>query len=352
VPSQILHILFGEDLLAALDRAFSRRPVPDACRPAFALGCQGPDIFYHSQTSRPVGLEYGTLLHRRGYGSFVAALFDLALPQGAAPGELAAYAWGFATHALLDRACHPYIVYKTARFDRGRKPNLHAFFERILDVLMLEELRGKPVAAWDQDSLARSCGDPPRGLRDLLAEALRRTFPERAGRDGRLALRIDNALRDSAGFYRHTDPGKTSFLRPTGTPQEQAALQRRIAGEAPLAYIYPEALPRDIDFLNRDHRTWQYPLAEGDRDARSFPELYARTLETALDTLGPLATAHPTTGSPPPGETSARRIGNGGLSIQDREGKPCPATRSEPLPLERVLEQQRQARLAFAQPRA
>jgi hypothetical protein len=164
-----------------------------------------------------------------------------------------------------------------------------------------------------------------------------------------LDRRIDNAHRDSAGFYRHTDPGETSFLQPRGTPQEQAALQRRIAGEAPLAYIYPEALPRDIDYLNRERRTWQYPLVEGGRDARSFPEIYAQALETALGTLGPLAAAYSETGSPPDGETIARRIGNGGLSIQDREGKPCPATRSEPLPLERVLEQQRQARLELAQ---
>jgi hypothetical protein len=351
VPSQILHILFGEDLLVALDQAFLCRPVEDACRSAFALGCQGPDIFYHSQISRPVGLEYGTLLHRRGYGSFAAALFDLALPGGAAPGELAAYAWGFATHAILDRACHPYIVYKTAKFGGGGERKLHAFFERILDVLMLEELRGKPVAAWDQDSLARICGDPPRGLRELLAAALRRVFPERAGRDDRLALRIDNAFRDSAGFYRHTDPGKTSFLQSGGTPQEQAALQRRIVGEAPLAYIYPEALPRDIDYLNRERRAWQYPLVGGGRDTRSFPEIYAQALETALETLGPLAVKYLETRFPPAGEASARRIGNGGLSIQDREGKPCPATCSEPLPLERVLEQQRQARLELARSR-
>jgi hypothetical protein len=352
VPSQILHALFGEDLIAALDRAFSCRPVEDAGRSAFVLGCQGPDIFYHSQISRPVGLEYGALLHRRGYGSFTAALFELALPQGAAPasGDLAAYSWGFATHAMLDRACHPYIVYKTAKLSGGGERNLHAFFERIVDSLMLEELRGRSVASWDQDGLARICGDPPRGLRELLAEALRRVFPERAGKDAQLGRRIDNALRDCAGFYRHTDPGKTSFLQPLGTLPEQAALQRRILEEAPLACIYPEALPPDIDYLNRERRAWHYPLVEGRRDTRSFTEIYAQALEAGLETLGPLAAERRETGSLPGGEETARRIGNGGLSIQDGEGKPCPPTRSEPLSLERVLEQQRQARLAFGRP--
>jgi hypothetical protein len=338
VPSQILHTLFGEDLLGALDRVFSCRPVEDPCRAAFVLGCQGPDIFYHSQMSRPVGLEYGTLLHRRGYGSFAAALFDLALADAAAADRsgLAAYAWGFATHAALDRACHPYIVYKTARLDGKGERNVHAFFERILDVLMLEELRGQPVASWDQDSLTRICGDPPQGLRELLAEALRRTFPERAGKDARLARRMDNTFRDCAFFYRHTDPEKTSFLQTKRFP-EQAARQRRILAEASLAFLYPEALPPDIDYLNRERRAWHYPLVEGEEDRRSFPEIYAQALEAALETLAPLASGSLS------GET-ARRIGDGGLSIQDRDGKPCPPTRSEPLPLERVLKQQRQAR--------
>jgi hypothetical protein len=343
VPSQILHALFGEDLLTALDRTLCCRPVEEAFMPAFVLGCQGPDIFYHSQATLPVGLEYGTLLHRRFYGSFTAALFDLALRSE----DLAAYAWGFATHAMLDRACHPYIVYKTAKPDkegRGGERNLHAFFERILDALMLEELRGRPAASWDQDSLARICGDPPRGLRELLAEALRRAFPERAGRDGKLSRRIDNALRDSAIFYRHTDPGKTSFRR----LPEQSALQRSIAGKLPLSCLYPEDLPRDIDYLTREHRPWHYPLVEGAQDTRSFLEIYAQALETALETLGPLAAEYREKGFLSGGETIARRIGNGGLSIQDREGKPCPATRSEPLPLERVLEQQRRARLVIS----
>jgi hypothetical protein len=350
VPSQILHALFGEDLIAALEKNLHRRLVEDRCLSVFALGCQGPDIFYHNQMTRPVGLEYGTLLHRRGYGSFVAALFDLAMPKNAAPsGDLAAYTWGFATHAILDRACHPYIVYKTAKpggEGRGGEGKTHAFFERILDALMLEKLRGKPVASWDQDGLARICGDPPRGLRELLAEALRRAFPERAGGDAKVARRIDNTFRDCEGFYRHTAPGKTSFLQPCGTPAEQAARQRRILEEAPLAYIYPEALPQDIDCLNLERRAWRYPLVGGAPDTRSFPEIYAQALEAAAETLGPLATEYSETGSFPGREKIALRFGNGGLSIQDAEGKPAAATLSEPLPLERVLEQQRQERLA------
>ncbi|MDR1177310.1 MAG: zinc dependent phospholipase C family protein, partial [Spirochaetaceae bacterium] len=238
VPSQILHLLFGEDVLAALYERLKGRfgnvaeeallKIKRDYRPGFALGCQGPDIFYHNQSSRPVGLEYGTLLHRRGCGVFTASLLKMALP-GTPPTEremrrrrreaalgakrlspsqkitaLGAYALGFMTHALLDRKTHPYIVYKAAR--------RHAFFERILDVTMLRLLRGLAVSSWDQETLlAEACAKPPEGLGALLEKALVSAFPERAGKDEKLPLRIANTFRDAAAFYSATDPRKTTM---------------------------------------------------------------------------------------------------------------------------------------------
>ncbi|GHV79923.1 hypothetical protein AGMMS49944_17140 [Spirochaetia bacterium] len=336
MPSQILHTLFGEDVIAGIGRMLRVRfGIEEEFRFSFVLGCQGPDIFYHSQMTRPVGLEYGALLHRRGSGAFTAALLNLALPAAGIT-ALGAYSLGFATHAILDRACHPYIVYKTVKIDRDLPVrtdlpvrNIHAFFERILDVLMLEELRGN-AAVWDQDSLAHICDEPPDGLKELLATALRRTFPERAGKDAKLAQRIDNTFRDCALFYRCTDPGRTSFLR-------------EILEEMPLVYLYPKDLPGDIDYLNREHRDWYYPAGDSPADNRSFPDIYAQAQGAAVESLAPLIAAYLETGVFPIVE-AARRIGNGGLSIQDAEGKPCAPSRSDPLPLERVLEQQRRER--------
>jgi hypothetical protein len=188
---------------------------------------------------------------------------------------------------------------------------------------MLEELRGKPAAFWDQNSLAQICDDPPKGLKELLAESLRQAFPERAGKDAKLSRRIDNTFRDCALFYRYTDPGSTSFME-----------------EMPLVYLYPKDLPGDIDYLNREHRDWYYPAGDSPADTRSFPDIYAQALKSAVESLSPLIAVYLETGVFPIAET-ARSIGNSGLSIQDADGKPCAPSRSEPLPLETVLEQQR-----------
>ncbi|MDR1025744.1 MAG: hypothetical protein LBL56_08455 [Treponema sp.] len=374
MPSQILHVLFGDDVITEIYRSLRGRfgLVADKAlkrirgdyRTAFALGCQGPDIFYHSQGRRPVGLEYGTLLHRRGVGVFTAGLLKMGLPDPPPDEEdirqgrrekginaLGVYALGFMTHAVLDREAHPYIIYKSegipARFPAGegsalpgssRRPRYHAFFERIIDVLMLRELRGEEAASWDQEAvLARVCGEPPLGLKELLARALILAFPERAGKDGKLGQRIDNTFADCAHFYRLSSPRRTSLA---ATPEGAAP---EGVGPGTLAYVYPERLPGDVDFLNLEKKPWYYPAGDGGEDRRSFPEIYAGAVVRAASAISPVIAGYLETGIFPIRE-AGQAIGNGTLSIQDREGRPCAATRSSPLPLDRVLRQQEELR--------
>jgi hypothetical protein len=397
MPAQILHTLFGEDVIAEIYRRIGPRfgivadkaleKITGAYRTAFILGCQGPDIFYHNQRTRPVALEYGGLLHRRGYGFFTANLLKMGLPDPP-PGEedirmgrrekgvtaLGVYALGFMTHAILDRRCHPYIVYKSQHLDPeggeaparradGSAPGFlgkgaHPFFERIIDALMLQLLRGREAAFWDQGVLAETLEKPPPGLKELLGRALRAGFPERAGPDWKLAQRIDNTFLDAAWFYRLTDPQKTG-LRVSG-----ASLAPEI-DPGVLIYLYPEHLPQDIDFLNLDHGAWYDPgktvdasagaalvsggtaacplstalPGNGGADTRSFPEIYAGAVEAAADSLSPCMIEYLDSGVFPIMD-AARRIGNGGLSIQDETGKPCAPVRTAPLPLERVWREQ------------
>lgn len=374
MPSQILHTLFGEDVIGVMYPAiYSRvgvvaekalKKIQIDYQTPFILGCQGPDIFYHSQMTRPVALEYGTLLHRRGYGIFTATLLKMALPDPPPNKEdirmlrrekginaLGAYALGFMTHAFLDRLAHPYIVYKSgAAFPahpealyHNQVPSLgkaaHAFFERILDVLMLSYLRKRPVSSWDQEALLVSvCEAPPWGLKELLARALIAAFPERAGGDTKLGERMENTFLDCTTFYRYTDPRKTSVYQRDRRKETPDWIR-----EIPLPYLYPENLPGHIDYLNLEHRTWFYPGAGGRPDSRSFPDIYADAVQTAADSLSVFIAHYLETGTFPIKE-AAQTIGNGGLSIQDETGKPCAPVRTDPLPLDEVLVHQEKLR--------
>ena len=376
MPSQILHILFGEDIIAGIYRRISpffgivadraMEKLQYIFRTAFALGCQGPDIFYHSRKRRPVGLEYGSLLHRRGAGTFTAELLKLGLPdqlpgvegfsvkkfpverlpvEGFPQGSqnlnaLGAYALGFMTHAILDRAAHPYIVYKSGFSNKksGAQRNslYHIFFERVLDVLMFRKKRGKNIDAWDQDVLTEACGKPPSGLGELLARALVFAFPERAGKDEKLARRIDNTFLDCTGFYKYTDPGYVD------------SADSRFCTIEELAYIYPKDLcdsegNTTVDFLNLENRPWQYPLEGREQDCRSFPEIYSDAAESAINSICPVIVSYLETGVFPIDEAT-QAIGNGGLSIADENGKPCIPTLCDPLPLDEILLEQAEMR--------
>jgi len=313
MPSQLLHVLFGEDVFPV---------VPAAHRKAFALGCQGPDIFYHSQGRRPVGLEYGTLLHRRGAGAFTAEILKRCKENDV----LGAYALGFATHAILDRHAHPYIIYKTVV---TRYVSFHAFFERIIDVLMYKLLRGAEIASWDQGILAETCENPPPGLKEVLSEALIATFPERAGKDEKLRLRVENAFLDCAGFYRRTAPARQP-------DESRYAIEKQY-----LVYLYPRELPGGIDYLNLEKKPWYYPAGEKREDRRSFPEIYAGAVAAAAASLTGLISRYQGEGVFPLDETAVNgigeAIGNGGLNIVDESGKPCAPCRTDPLPLQTLI---------------
>ena len=319
MPSQILHTLFGEDVAAGL-----RLRLPDR-RGAFILGCQGPDIFYHNRRTRPVALAYGSLLHRRGYGTFSAHLLALCRRDPC----LRDYALGFMTHAALDRFCHPYIIYKLEDAELG-----HPFFERIIDVLMLRELRRQDVSGWDQGALADACENPPPGLKEIIVRAMTAAFPEKA-RDEKLARRVENAFADSARFYCLTDPAKTSIgvCDRFGT----IPVSRRF-----LSVVFPENLPEGIDFLNNKHEPWYYPYRPPgtmpESDSRSFPQIYADAVKAAVTSLVSCialgdADVFPVT-------EIAKYIGDGGLSIHDEQGKPCAPNCTSPLPLDEVLQEQ------------
>ena len=373
MPSQLLHILFGEDVIAEMYRRLEGRfgivagkAVEKIRNPhwkAFVLGCQGPDIFYHSQGRRPVGLEYGTLLHRRGAGDFTAGLLKMGLPDPP-PGEedirmnrrekeinaLGVYALGYMTHAILDRQTHPYIVYKSDRPPptTSRRDRSHAFLERIIDKLMYRFLRGAEISSWDQDGLlAEICEDPPPGLKELLFQALVHAFPERAGKDEKLSRRVENTFLDCAFFYRITSPSNNPVPVSSERSPAQAVLINSQAGSDPkdffqkgrVAYLYPENLPAHIDFLNLSKEPWYYPAGERKMDKRSFPEIYEGAVKAAADSLTVVMGNYLETGLFPI-EEAARAIGNGGLSIVDEKGKPCAPVRSDPFPLQEVLDEQ------------
>jgi hypothetical protein len=80
-------------------------------------------------------------------------------------------------------------------------------------------------------------------------------------------------------------------------------------------------------------------------DRRSFPDLYESALEDASTFLS-IFLSHFLEADWVLHDAAAR-IGDGGLSIQDRDGVACAPVQADPLPLDEVLEAQYRLRLAW-----
>jgi hypothetical protein len=338
MPAHISHLLFAEEALASA--------LPSA-GPAllarwgnlFRFGAQGPDFFYHNQSTRPTGLKYGVAAHREGYGRLVAALArearHLQEKAGSAPQEaeqLKAYCLGFATHGFLDRRAHPYIVYFSGWVD-PRRPETekyfrtHIFFERILDVLLLRARRGMEASRYPL--LAQlTCGEHlPYPLVKALLKALNAAYPGMAfkSRDRR---RIENAYADALLFYTYTEPGHPENRR--------VAIERdRLENRHRLAFFHPIELPRGIDFLNEGHRSWLHPCFADRSSTASFPELYEAALAEAVPALKVLAQA--LEGQLDPHEVEAA-IGNASLNTGLERSQRCTLQHCAPLPLPEILQ--------------
>jgi len=377
MPAQILHSLHGKMTLekycakaeaegsskGLASAAFMRRLLEEPCHPFFCLGCQGPDLFYHNQRTRPVALAYGSLLHRRGYGNFIAAFLGNSLKtsetvvkptHGAAvlaptvvePTQTAAYAIGFIMHAFLDRSLHPYIICRAGNSSgstgeaRGTA-RLHMFMERIIDVAMLEKLENLRVESWDQEKhLAAPAMEAVPVLLDALAQSLRQAYPERAGKDILLEKRLLNAFTDAGHFYRVTAPAVTSGKQFGTTDFFQADVKR---GLALTAFLYPESFSRDIDFLNEGKNAWHHPCEPETLRTQSVRELFLEAVDSASHALEVIFLAED---EKPQAYAIAASVGNSGLSLIGPDGSTCIPRHFDQFPLADLLDEQYRTRIS------
>lgn len=349
MPAHISHLLFAEDVL--------RQAIPNAggllerAGNLFRCGAQGPDIFYHSQRTRPVALRYGTLIHRHGFGSMVAhmarTVLTTARRTGTADLQQAAYLLGFATHAELDRHTHPYIICR-AGWVRRQDPaserfrRCHTFLERLLDVAALRALRSQELQQFDFFSQVY-CGEGlPYSALKMLVKAIDSVYPTASYRS-RNRRRVENAYGDAMRFYTLTDHRNPRLRqRALELDRSEGAHHRRGA-----MFHFPRA-GQELDPANLQHRPWPHPCCPEVRSEASFLDLMAAArlaLAPRLQRLAALLGLAEAGAQPPAAERApetavaglAEAFGNQSLGAT-RGGRTCTPVHAEPLPLAEVLE--------------
>lgn len=264
------HILHGR---RALDGLFS--PLSPSAAAAFDLGCQGPDLFYHNRRTKPGAFLYGTRLHHRSWGTYLARFRDQAKNRGwLSDTPEGAFILGQATHGILDRTAHPFIVFFAGWKIPGHPETdslrySHAFLERILDRLVWDARSGRH---WSENTWQNSIPGPEFWSDDFYeawGDVLYSLFPRIAERNT-IGLRLRNAMADSQGFLQATAP-------------QDRLRGARAADVGALHWFHPEDLP-DWDFLNLSRQTWLDPVT-GQPRSESFLDLFDDAVAQARDFL-------------------------------------------------------------------
>ncbi len=332
MPSHFAHLLFAEEALrGALGE--KAEDILAAHGNLFRFGAQGPDLFYHNQRTMPTGLRYGVALHRHGYGTFMEGMVQEArrLSLGTRS-ELGVFILGFATHAPLDRAAHPFVNFFAGGSDardthHRRLYHAHPFLERILDVLVLRERFGRTSAELDFLGQVRCGKSLPYTVVKAMVKGLNATYPT-FNFKSRNRLRIENAYHDAIFFYKLTNHLNPELLKLAFRKDRTEGFRVKRLG-----LLHPREIPDGYDFLNLGHARWCHPCSDADVSTASFLDLYEQALARCVPMLKAL---HEVLGGHAPVEGVSAVVGNESL---DTGREPCAAVHSRPLPLREILDE-------------
>jgi hypothetical protein len=346
MAAQISHILAGEEAL--------RRALGELSPPAigyFNFGCQGPDIFYHNQRTKPSGLHYGSLAHRRRFGSLVSgAAAALSAEDRTHKSPAGAYILGLATHAAIDRATHPFIICFSGWADPAEPATqklrgCHPFLERILDRELLERRLGIKPADYGLSArlgVDRGAIGADAALVGPWAAGLRAAFPRSTSSDPLLEKRIANALADARGFYAITDPALTASGL---VAAERLARLDPQEGRYLVSLVYPELPLPGMDALNEEHASWPHPSGDGRSSRSSYLELIE---EGIAEAAGSIRLVLEFWKGKQTAASLAAGLGEGGLALCDELGGTLAPRISKPLPLSEAMDAEYAARRAGA----
>ncbi len=280
MPDIITHYRVGEAALALLPQE-TRRHIH---RKLFAYATSGPDTWFSYRFYRTKAQEgkpaRGNQMQQTYTGEFLMALAERARADAAARDELFSYLSGFFCHYCLDRAAHPYIIYRSGEYDGTEGPRAN----RGSHILLEHALDWRTLRAW-----GARMGLRPISLRILrlhrlpsvLREPLNAVYEQVYGwRDTYADLA--RALQDQRFFY---------FLIQDPTGLLNAIVGRLDNGVSKIAYFamsYHGKQMAGLDVANEARLPWRSPYDADIVSTLSFDEL---TDQAAHDAAGMIAAA-------------------------------------------------------------
>lgn len=272
MPGFTTHYLFGSDTYRSLKCTPLKRNLYYN-RAAYALGLQGPDIFFYYLPSYAIhGNNIGALAHVEKTGAFYQNLLKSRLQfKNSADRKICdAYLVGFLGHYTLDTTCHPFIYART-HYTGEQKDYFakHAYLEVDIDTMLLYARLQKKPSEFHQANTIILTHHQRKVIAKMLHFAYSHTYPE---------YRIHYA---SALLGTYAIQIGLHFLQDkTG---QKKVLARFLEGQILGFPNFSPMIPSDTlrfcnDPFNMKHRTWCNPWDSAHRSNETFFDLYEKAL--------------------------------------------------------------------------
>ena len=277
MPGFTTHYLFGVDAYKKIKSRSIRKNLYFN-HSAYALGLQGPDVFFYYLPSYLLHKEnLGALAHSTDTGAFFAYLLESRKQFIGNPRNLAvadAYITGFMGHYTLDCAVHPYVYAFTSYDPATPQKNTeyfgqHAYFETDLDCELLAYKKGLAPSAFHQNATITLTRRQRKVISQMLCYAYNYTYP---------GIGATKSQISSATHWMRV--GTRAVNDPTGQKKVLVRFIESLALDRP---FISAMLPSDryqfvADPMNLEHKKWIHPWT-GQSSNESFINLYKKALE-------------------------------------------------------------------------
>ncbi len=283
MPGFITHLSFGEQSISFINSEDTKDLI-NRHSAAFALGLQGPDIFfYHLPAYIFYKKNIGNVMHSNRVMAFFDNLFDArnSFDDGHTRRICDAYIIGFMGHYSLDVSCHPYIYYKSdhfnnlkisGKYDFGR----HVSLETDIDHVVLDHYRHLLPSEFDYASAIRPSENSINVIANLLFIAINRTFPEYKMRFGTIKNAIKSIIKLNHMMNDPTGKKKKNVRKIEQLLFKCAFISSMIPSDTIIKYNDP---------CNLNHEKWFNPWDNSKKRTESIFDLFNQTMPLFIERI-------------------------------------------------------------------
>lgn len=283
MPSSITHTYFGIDVYNKLNDSCKSRI--DGSFEYFKTFCQGPDVFYFynlflGKSAKEV-YNIGSIVHTKDTRKFFINLIHTISNNNLESNKsVMSFLYGYMCHYFLDTTCHPFVYYKTGKFDIKDKLSYkyntkHADMEFFIDRFLIKEKGNMLPYKYKVYKQFLNINDMDNDLRKVINYAFN-IYKFNNNDIDKIYLK---SIKDMQIFFR---------LFCYDCVGIKLKFYTLIDFVTPIWFTKVKSLSysgdyiEKISYLNLDKQIWNHPCDKNKKYSYSFMELYDKALEQCV----------------------------------------------------------------------